>query len=161
MNQLLSWRSDQASEDLSHGLLDLAEVALIAVAVGKNGRVSFRKEISKNGHVVLRGYPLGQFGIADIYAPAVLVPGLSGLGEFFGDDAVVAGGDGDADGGDGAAMERKDDVAGGDFAHVVVEGEVGAGLGELGGPHIAAADFLAVGFVLVDPPVAARRGCGH
>lgn len=58
-------------------------------------------------------------------------------------------------------MKGKDDVAGGDFAHVVVEGQAGAGLGELGGPHVAAADFLAVGFVLVDPPVAARRGWRH
>jgi hypothetical protein len=54
---------------------------------------------------------------------------------------------------------KEDDVARRDLAHGLVEGIAGFVSVALGRPEIAAGDFVAVGLVLVDPPVAHQREC--
>src|SRR4249919_3466376 len=95
-----------------------------------------------------------QFTKAHIYFPADRLPVAAGRAELRRLRALVAIGARDAERGDARVAEGEDDVARRDFAHGLVEGIAGFVSVALGRPEITAGDFVAVGFVLVDPPVA-------
>jgi len=85
--------------------------------------------------------------------PADRLAVASGRAELRRLRALVAIGTRDAER-DARVAEGDDDVARRDLAHGLVEGIANFVSVALGRPEIAAGDFVAVGLVLVDPPVA-------
>jgi hypothetical protein len=97
---------------------------------------------------------LSKHAKAHVYLPADRLPVAAGRAELRRLRALVAIGARDAGRGDARVAEGADDVARRDFAHGLVEGIAGFICVALGRPEIAAGDFVAVGLVLVDPPIA-------
>src|SRR5690349_20187078 len=92
--------------------------------------------------------------------PADRLPIAAGRAELRRLRALAAIGARDAERGDACVAEGEDDVARRYLAHGLVEGIAGFVSVALGRPEIAAEDFVAVGLVLVDPPVAHPARCG-
>jgi hypothetical protein len=115
---------------------------------------TLRQQAAQLADVALGVDAVVQLTKAHVYLPADRLPVAAGRAELRWLRALVATGARDAERGDARVAEGEDDVARCDFAHGLVEGVAGFVSVALGRPEIAAGDFVAVGLVLVDPPVA-------
>ena len=104
--------------------------------------------------MILRTNPIGQLGETDCHSPADIFPVLTCGSEFLGPRAFPAIGLSHSDREDPGVREGEDQITRCDFAHRFIEGISGAIGIALGRPQIPASDFVAVGLVLVDPPIA-------
>lgn len=100
---------------------------------------------------------MGELNVDDINSPAIGVPAVAVVGEFFGDYAVVGAGGCYANSGKYGFAIGEDDVSKGDLAHVVIEDVSVAILSTLWRPHIAPTHLLGVGLILIYPPVSHGR----
>jgi hypothetical protein len=98
-----------------------------------------------------------QLAKAHVELPADCLPVAAGRAELRRLRALVAIRARDAERGDARVAEGEDDVARRDLAHGLAEGTAGFVSVALGRLEIAAGDFVAVGLVLVDPPLVAQK----
>jgi len=155
IRNLFGFAADESEQRCGERPTDFGQVhALQAIAIGAPQRVLLRQPATQLANVTLGVDAVVQLANAHVYLPADRLPVAAGLAELRRLWALVAIGARDAERGDARVAEGEDDVARRDLAHGLVEGIAGFVSVTLGRPEIAAGDFVAVGLVLVDPPVA-------
>ena len=107
--------------------------------------------------MILGTNPVGELGEGDRHSPADIFPVLTCGSEFLRPRAFPAIGLSHPDREDPGVREGEDQITRCDFAHRFIEGVAGAIGIAPGRPEIPASDFVAVGLVLVDPPIAHGR----
>ena len=108
-------------------------------------------------NVILGTNPVGELGEGDRHSPADIFPVLTCGSEFLRPRAFPAIGLSHPDRENAGVREGEDQITRCDFAHRFIKGISTAVRIALGRPQIPASDFVAVGLVLVDPPIAHGR----